>query len=132
MRVLLAVVLALALWSFCPPTLTAQEANPVVQAVTAGMVCKQNEGSRELDCEYRVGRDLYFTIAGVGASDAGITFMKVNYDGDYYATVGVLHGCVIVKQGKRTPETLQLPQFAFVSPRTGKVYSTWGECGQAH
>jgi hypothetical protein len=54
--------------------------------------------------------------------------MSSSLNGDYHATLGILHGCVIVK-----PETLNSNpfNFAFVSPRTGKVYLNWEACGAA-
>ncbi len=95
--------------------------------VIAGMKCTQNSmGSME--CNYRVGRSLHFAIAGVGDADAAITFFASSFEGDYYATVGVLHGCVIVKSGKAAPAGVSVLDFAFVSPRTGKVYADWTEC----
>ena len=95
------------------------------EAVVSGMTCKQNR-SGSLECAYHVGRSLYFTIAGIGERDAGITFMSSNFDGDFYASIGVLHGCVIVKPGKLKPNMID---FAFVSPRDGKVYRDWEACG---
>ena len=112
---------------------SAQEPNKVMEAVEAGMNCKQSSIGHDLECDYHVGRDLHFAIAGVGQSDAGISFFKVDWDGDYYAGVGVQHGCVVVQEGKRLldKEGTILPDYAFVSPVTGKVYGTWQECGGA-
>jgi len=94
--------------------------------VVEGMKCHQNVmGS--LECDYRVGPSLHFNIAGVGDKDASIAFFASSFDGDYYATVGVLHGCVIVKPGK-TAKRAGLLDFAFVSPRSGKVYLDWESC----
>lgn len=96
------------------------------QVVVAGMKCLQNSmGSME--CEYRVGRSLHFNIAGVGDKDAGIAFLASSFEGDYYAGIGVMHGCVIVKPGKAIEGPAAL-DFAFVSPRSGKVYSDWESC----
>jgi hypothetical protein len=92
------------------------------------MVCTQ-QANGQLDCDYKVGHSLQFTIAGIGQDDAAITFFKVDFDGDYYATIGVLHGCVIVKPAHPTPDSgLAL---AFVSPRNGKVYKDWPSCSEA-
>jgi len=98
-------------------------------AVVAGMACKQNPAG-SLECEYRVGRSLYFAVVGVGDKDAAITFYSTSIDGDYYASVGVAHGCVIVKPGELTLKSRPF-DFAFVSPRNGKVYADWQSCGQA-
>ena len=94
--------------------------------VVAGMQCKQNSfGS--LECDYHVGRSLHFGVVGVGDKDAAITFYASSFNGDYYASVGVLHGCVIVKPGKAIRGSAAL-DFAFVSPRNGKVYADWQSC----
>ena len=95
--------------------------------VRSGMSCKQNSMD-SLECDYRVGRSLHFNIAGIGERDAGITFYGADFDGDFYASVGVLHGCVIVKPGRLKPNMID---FAFVSPRDGKVYRDWETCGNA-
>jgi len=97
--------------------------------VVAGMKCEQNSMA-SMECDYRVGRSLHFNIAGVGQKDASITFFQASWDGDYYASVGVLHGCVVVKTGKAV-EGPRVFDFAFVSPRNGKVYSTWQACQEA-
>ena len=103
---------------------------PTHDAIVAGMKCKQNPmGS--IECDYRVGHSLYFNIAGVGDKDASITFFASSFEGDYYGSVGVLHGCVIVKPGKAIDGPGAF-DFAFVSPRTGKVYEDWQSCQQAN
>lgn len=98
------------------------------EAVMSGKHCvSASEGLQAITCEYRVGQALYFTIDGVGEAEAGITFMRSNFDGDFYATVGTLHGCVIVKRGLKYITEPSL-DYAFVSPKNGKVYRRWEEC----
>jgi len=108
-----------------------QAPNPTVQAVVAGMSCKQQERVQQLDCEYRVGMSLRFAIAGVGQPDAAVTFFKVDWDADYYASVGLAagHRCVIVKPGAKAFDRLQM---AFVAPENGKVYGDWQSCARAN
>jgi hypothetical protein len=96
------------------------------EAVVSGMRCTQ-QSSGQVDCDFRVGRSLHFSIAGVGQEDAAVTFYKVDWDGDYYASVGMLHGCVIVKAAHPT-EADGPDIFAFVSPTTGRVYRDWPSC----
>ena len=110
-----------------PRPATAQT-NPTYDAVVRGLKCTQ-QNSGQLDCDYRVGRSLRLEIAGDGQSDAAITFYKVDFDGDFYATVGVLHGCVVVKPSHHPPG--QFSQFAFISPKDGKVYRDWQTCSTA-
>ncbi len=95
-------------------------------AVVNGMSCSQiSTGS--LECNYKIGKDLVINIAGIGDNDAGVTIFKSNgLDGDYYPTFGILHGCIIVKPGKKAGRIFD---YAFISPKTGKVYNTWQECG---
>jgi hypothetical protein len=97
-----------------------------------GKVCKERE-NQILDCDYKIGKDLHISISGVGQSDAGVAFLKSNADGDYYGTFGVLHGCVIVQTGEKlwTLKDFEEANYAFISPRTGKVYQNWERCGDA-
>lgn len=92
--------------------------------VLSGKKCSERE-SQQLDCEYRIGKDLWITVAGIGQGDVGVTFMKADFNGDYYATFGLMHSCVVVKPGKKIEA---LADFAFISPRTGKVFKSWQEC----
>src|SRR5258706_9198692 len=111
-------VILILLFAPCSAFALGQASASTFDAVVAGMHCEQNPmGS--LECEYRVGKSLRFGVVGVGDPDAAITFYSVSFDGDYYASVGVAHGCVIVKPGKMTELGAG---FAFVSPRNGKVY----------
>jgi len=93
--------------------------------VVAGMKCAQ-DANTSMECEYQVGTSLNFSVVGVGDRDAAITFFSASFDGDYYASVAVQHGCVIVKPGKLAKGPAM--DFAFVSPRNGKVYKDWVSC----
>jgi hypothetical protein len=97
--------------------------NPTYDAVLAGKTC--SEVQQQLNCKYRVGKSLSFEIVGIGMPDTAVTFYRVDWDGDYYASLGIMHGCVIVKPGKKTEDGFA---FAFVSPGNGKVYRSWEEC----
>lgn len=89
---------------------------------------KCTESHQQISCEYKVGRDLEFSIDGMGVTDTGVTFAHTNFNGDYYASIGMQHGCVIVKHGKSSP--LFGKDFAFVSPKNGEVYRSWVTCKQ--
>ena len=93
------------------------------ESVLKGKQCKETSG-QSIECDYRVGKTLHVVIAGIGQPDASITFMKSDFNGDYYASIGVLHGCVIVKRGP----VGGMFDFAFISPHNGKVYKGWQEC----
>jgi hypothetical protein len=97
-------------------------------AVMAGRTCGIDK-LQQLTCEYNVGKDLRISIPGVGTPDVGVTILKSDVDGDYYTTFGLMHQCVIVKTGgKLSSITGKLPNFAFVSPKNGKVYQDWESC----
>ena len=104
--------------------------------VLKGKQCSQIGDRQTLSCRFKVGMDLHISIDGIGQEDTGVTFMKSDFDGDYYATHGVLHGCVIVKRGPKSySEESDGPgsrfDYAFISPRNGKVYRSWPECKSA-
>jgi hypothetical protein len=103
-------------------------------ATTRGVSCKATQQGA-MECLYKVGRDLEFSISAVGESDAGISFTRSSYSGDYFASFGVLHGCVIVKYGqsglKELNEAKSPFAYAFVSPHNGRVYREWRECQAA-
>lgn len=104
-------------------------AQSLFELAVRGALCKQNvQGS--LVCNYKVGRDLEFSIAATGEADAGISFLRSNIKGDYYARFGVMHGCVIVSQGEAAAQSAP-SEYAFVSPKNGRVYRTWQECQSA-
>lgn len=93
--------------------------------------CTEQKQNQQLDCDYRIGGDFWLSIAGVGSAEAGITFMKSEFNGQYYGTVGVSHGCVVVKPGSANRANLP-HDVAFVSPRNGRVYRDWSSCKAAN
>ena len=120
------------------PAWAADTTQSTFDLVLSGKSCKAGSTSAQtIHCDYKVGTGLHFSIDGVGDDDAGITFVRSSFDGDFYATFGVLHGCVIVKRGGDAREKGPLAgpggpsDYAFVSPKNGKVYRTWVECKQA-
>ncbi len=108
-----------------------------MEAVFNGMECKQSTiVLGQMECTYSISSDLKITIAGVGEEEAAIYFDRsAGLDGDYYAAVGMAHGCVIVKQGEalleRSISAGMAPTLAFISHRTGRVYEDWQSCGAA-
>ena len=112
---------------------SAQSARTFDVVQRARMCAPNRADPRQSDCEFRVGKALRFTIAGVGTADAGIYFAKSDADGDYYAAVGLEHHCIIVWPGDETIAKMQsrVIDLAFVSPVNGKVYKDWGSCAKA-
>jgi hypothetical protein len=107
------------------------------ELVLAGKECKTGTWDQTLSCEYKVGSGLKFVIAGIGQPDTAVTFMKSSFEGDFYASFGLLHGCVIIQRGDKGVEDDDPMQpggfadYAFVSPRNGKVYQRWDQCKAA-
>jgi len=100
----------------------------------AGKSCKVWGNEQTLSCEYRVGTGLRFSINGIGNPDTGVAFLKSSIEADFYAGYGMLHGCIIIKRGRKglsNPALLgpgTITDFAFVSPKNGKVYRDWVKC----
>lgn len=97
-------------------------ANEIYDKTLAGKSCKET-ARQQIDCTYEIGKDLLIWIAGIGLTDTAVTFAKSNFKGDYYATFGMLHLCVVVKSQRNL-----LQEFAFISPKNGKVYKDWETC----
>jgi hypothetical protein len=110
------------------------DATDLYALVTKGMRCGQGGAGASTEtqmvCQYSIGDGLQFRIVSVGAEDAGIEFDKVLPNSPYLAAMSMRHGCVIVEP-RSQKNAAQLPQFAFVSPRNGKVYHTWEDCATA-
>ena len=54
------------------------------------------DNSQQLECTYQVGKDLNVSITGIGQPDTAITYMKSDFEGDFYATYACdawVHNC---------------------------------------
>ncbi|MBI4208498.1 MAG: hypothetical protein HY538_02175 [Deltaproteobacteria bacterium] len=107
----------------------AEKDNITYKETLKGKSCKSGESeSQVLSCNYKVGKDLFFSIDGIGNHDTGITVWKSSgSDGDFYMTFGLMHQCAIVKPGRKTNVSM-IGNMAFVSPKHGKVYEDWISC----
>ena len=101
--------------------------NQTYEDVLLGKSCSVTD-YQQVNCRYRVGKDLDIGIDGIGMPHTGITFYVSNYVGDYYGTFGILHSCVIVSPGKLSDRYLLPGNKAFISPMNGKVYEDWQSC----
>lgn len=103
----------------------------MVEASTYDLLVKgkqcAEEYNQQLTCSYKIGNDFSLAIVGIGLPDTAVTFMKSDFNGDYYGTFGLLHGCVIVKTGVKN-KTSDPFDFAFVSHKNGKIYKDWQSC----
>jgi hypothetical protein len=110
------------------PSNDAAQGRTTYDDVVTGMRCSENQ-SGDLECDYRVGQSLHFAIVAPGKPDGSIYFYSASFEGDYFAAVGISHGCVVVRPGKSASEGRQL-DLAFVSPRSGRVYRSWQDCAE--
>ncbi len=67
----------------------------------------------------------------MGEPDAGIAVFKADWDADFHLKYGVQHGCLIISWGAKRASSDNAVESVFVSPATGTVYRTWGECQKA-
>jgi hypothetical protein len=88
--------------------------------------CHEDQSTQQVECSFSIGNDLRIELAGVGTELASASFSKSNSNGDYFAKIGTIHHCIIIQTGARRGNE---PDFAFISPRSAKVYRTWEECG---
>ena len=52
------------------------------ELIIKGKSCAE-QNSQQVDCDYKIGTEFWLSIAGVGNSDAGVTFMKSDFKGKY-------------------------------------------------
>jgi len=107
----------------------AMSAESVYDIARKGAKCERDQRTKLLDCEYRIGKDLLISIAGVGLPMAGISFLKSDAKGDFYGAFAMWSGCVNVMQGERSG--IGMVGSAFISPMNGKVYLSWVDCKDA-
>ena len=93
--------------------------NETYRKTLAGKSCEGNS-RQQINCTYKIGKDLRISIDGIGFPDTGVTFAKSNIEGDFYATFGMRHLCVIIKPRNWIIDFEA--GLAFISPRNGKVY----------
>lgn len=107
--------------------------SPACELANSGKSCSENQSGTSVDCDFKVGQDLQFSIIGIGQPDVRVVFSNSSMGGDYYATFSVLEGCVVVKHGKKGVSSAQellkvMNDVAHVSPKDANVYRTWEEC----
>lgn len=103
-----------------------QEEITTYDEVLSGMRCFENAVG-DSECDYQVGDSLHFGVAGVGTPDGSIYFYSASFEGDYFAVVGIEHGCIVVRPGLSADLDRRI-DLAFVSPRTGNVHRSVDSC----
>lgn len=87
---------------------------------------------QSINCTYRLGDHLKFSIDGVGEIDAAVTFEFVSPESPYHARFAIKSSCVLIQRKLlNTPYSEAISDMAFVSLRNGKVYRTWPECKES-
>lgn len=103
------------------------------EVVLAGKSCRAVP-LQSIECRYTVGKDLRFTIARIRETDAGLSFIHSDRQGDFYADIGQVPSCIRIARERpsavstSTRDTGGTTDVAFVSIRTGTVYRNAEDC----
>lgn len=96
------------------------------ELLRAGQFCTQTKFEDSPTCGYTIGKDLHFTITGVGAKNVTVFVTRVTEKYTVGVRVGDDINCVIVTRGEWPHNGGEI---AFVSRKDGKVYDTSKSCG---
>ncbi len=100
--------------------------NRTYSAIVAGRDCEERS-SHDMDCTFRVGRDLELWINGIGQNDTEISFVNSRSEGDYYGLYDMRRRCVVVKPGRDSRHH----DVAYISPADGRPYTSARDCERA-
>lgn len=92
----------------------------------AGCEMVPNNG---LHCTYRISKVLDVSIKDVGGSDTVVAFNASTVDSELYAVY--YQGCVAVVPGRAYKGNYSRSLAAYISPKTGQVYSDAADCRNA-
>lgn len=95
------------------------------QRATAATKCEQEPNNGRY-CKYEFPKILEIGIKDVGGSDTVIGFHLSSIKNEFYAVL--YFGCVVIVPGSTHPRNYDREYGAFISPKTGLVYRTSGEC----
>ena len=128
MRLLLSILAVLA-----ATAVGAEERVSLYDRVLKAKKChaQAEEFGGDIECNYQIGKDLHIVIVPVGEDLTGVKFFRSSFEGEFYGSVGMMHGCIIIQPGKAAPPTVNPFEVAFISPKNGKVYRTWEACRKA-
>jgi hypothetical protein len=102
-------------------------AGPVHDAVLEGKSCVER-ASQQRDCEYKIGKEFWLSIAAVGTPMVTAHFMTSNFEGSYYASFLSGSGCVMISKGSRSVENADVLDLAYISLKSGNVYVDVADC----
>jgi len=103
------------------------------EVVLEGKSCRA-VSTQSIECRYTAGKDLQFTIARIRETEASLSLLHSDRQGDFYADVGVYAGCIRVTRGAASDANAftivqeGVTDVAFVSIRTGTVYRNAEDC----
>ncbi len=104
----------------------ANSENRTYSAIVAGKDCEEHSAG-DMDCTYRVGRDLEIWINGIGQADTEISFVNSRADGDYFGLYDLRRRCLVVKPGRDSRHH----DVAYISPANGRPYTSVRDCERA-
>ena len=107
----------------CAYAQTLQE--KLIQRAALGTTCKEipNNGR---SCTYKFGEFLEIGIKDIGGTDTVIGFHHSDMREELYAVM--YFGCIAVVPGGAHPRNYDRNYGVFISPTTGRIYSTSAEC----
>lgn len=97
----------------------------LLQRAALGTTCKEIPNNGRY-CTYKFGDILEIGIKDVGGTDIVIGFHQSDMRKELYAVM--YFGCVAVVPGQAHPRNYDRDYGVFISPRTGRIYSTSVEC----
>ncbi len=97
-------------------------------ATTHGAKCNLDSAGY-LNCHYRVGAELEFTLRRVAEPDVRLEIQRSDPEGDYFVAPKLEGRCALVRHGRRGLEGGgSMTRFASVSGKNGFVYRSLREC----
>ena len=97
----------------------------LLQRAALGTTCKEIPNNGRY-CTYKFGDSPEIGIKDVGGTDTVIGFHHSDIRKELYAVM--YFGCVAVVPGQAHPRNYDRDYGVFISPRTGRTYSTSREC----
>jgi hypothetical protein len=83
-------------------------------------------------CAYAIGDGFLIHISDIGKPGSTILFTNSNNKGDFFAAFQMRTGCVVVSPGQANESLRNKLGYAWISPKTGKVYDDARECKYSH
>ena len=82
------------------PSIPIAEETSTYDIVLSGKTCKES-GTRTIICDFRVGKDLHFTMDDIGGSWTGITFISPTMTATFMPRTAWATAALSSRRGKR-------------------------------